>query len=96
MKIYFNSIFLSKNSKKKIYLKIQLEVQRRNCGNNIVEEGEECDCGTFENCKNDTCCDPITCKLKSEARCANGPCCDNCQVLFFLFFLNFKKNLKKF
>ena len=30
------------------------------CGNSIVEEGEECDCGDVEECP---CCNPKTCKL---------------------------------
>ncbi|XP_030378642.1 uncharacterized protein LOC115627181 [Scaptodrosophila lebanonensis] len=53
---------------------------RRNCGNKIVEEDEECDCGTFEECALDPCCDGITCKLKSEAQCASGACCDQCRL----------------
>ncbi|XP_067640130.1 disintegrin and metalloproteinase domain-containing protein unc-71 isoform X10 [Eurosta solidaginis] len=53
---------------------------RRNCGNKIVEEDEECDCGTFEECALDSCCDGITCKLKSEAQCASGVCCDQCRL----------------
>ncbi|XP_016973040.1 disintegrin and metalloproteinase domain-containing protein unc-71 isoform X5 [Drosophila rhopaloa] len=53
---------------------------RRNCGNKVVEEDEECDCGTFEECSLDPCCDGITCKLKSEAQCASGACCDQCRL----------------
>ncbi|XP_063921838.1 disintegrin and metalloproteinase domain-containing protein unc-71 isoform X2 [Zophobas morio] len=58
----------------------ELEV-RRTCGNRIVEDGEDCDCGTIDECPSvDPCCDPITCKLTTEAQCASGPCCDNCML----------------
>ncbi|KAJ1949409.1 hypothetical protein FBU59_001157, partial [Linderina macrospora] len=52
------------------------------CGNGIKEQGEECDCGTSEACKNDPCCDASTCKLKQGAKCAdiNDLCCDKCQI----------------
>lgn len=62
---------------------MQLEL-RRNCGNKIVEDDEDCDCGNLEECESDPCCDGITCKLKTEAQCASGLCCDNCKVSFDL------------
>ncbi|XP_053125001.1 disintegrin and metalloproteinase domain-containing protein 18-like isoform X2 [Hemicordylus capensis] len=50
------------------------------CGNKVVEEGEQCDCGTEQQCKNDRCCDS-NCKLKSGKECAHGPCCEkNCKL----------------
>ncbi|XP_032688531.1 disintegrin and metalloproteinase domain-containing protein 10, partial [Odontomachus brunneus] len=55
------------------------------CGNGVVEEGEECDCGWEEDCK-DTCCFPqrryqlageTPCKLTPGSVCSpsQGPCC---------------------
>nr|XP_020457335.1 disintegrin and metalloproteinase domain-containing protein 8-like isoform X2 [Monopterus albus] len=49
------------------------------CGNAFLEPGEECDCGTAEECKN-PCCNATTCKLNAGAQCAAGECCQNCQL----------------
>ncbi|XP_075711495.1 zinc metalloproteinase-disintegrin-like MTP4 isoform X2 [Rhinoderma darwinii] len=49
------------------------------CGNKFTERGEECDCGTVEECT-DKCCDAATCKLKQRAQCSEGECCSNCQL----------------
>ncbi|KAL1969498.1 hypothetical protein VTN77DRAFT_8936 [Rasamsonia byssochlamydoides] len=51
------------------------------CGNGIVESGEECDCGGVEGCGDDPCCDATTCKFKNGAVCDdyNENCCTNCQ-----------------
>uniref|UniRef100_A0A3Q2PG71 Disintegrin domain-containing protein n=1 Tax=Fundulus heteroclitus TaxID=8078 RepID=A0A3Q2PG71_FUNHE len=48
------------------------------CGNAFLEPGEECDCGTVEECKN-PCCNATTCQLNAGAQCAEGECCHKCQ-----------------
>ncbi|CAK7238887.1 MAG: hypothetical protein STHCBS139747_000308 [Sporothrix thermara] len=53
------------------------------CGNGIVEEGEECDCGGVESCGSNSCCDPTTCKFTANALCdpSNDECCTStCQL----------------
>ncbi|KAM5141561.1 disintegrin and metalloproteinase domain-containing protein 8 [Mantella aurantiaca] len=49
------------------------------CGNEFVESGEECDCGTLEECTN-PCCNATTCRLKEGAECAQGECCRQCKI----------------
>ena len=51
------------------------------CGNGIVEDGEDCDCGSEESCGGNNCCDAKTCKFKGGAVCddSNESCCQNCQ-----------------
>ncbi|XP_039571481.1 disintegrin and metalloproteinase domain-containing protein 18-like, partial [Passer montanus] len=51
---------------------------RATCGNRVVEPGEQCDCGTAQECLKDKCC-TTSCRLKPRARCASGLCCRNCQ-----------------
>lgn len=56
-------------------------VTTNECGNGIVEEGEECDCGSEAECASNKCCDPKTCKFKSGAQCddSNELCCSDCK-----------------
>ncbi|PGH36868.1 hypothetical protein GX50_00326 [[Emmonsia] crescens] len=51
------------------------------CGNGIVEEGEDCDCGGENSCRDNPCCDARTCKFKGNAVCddSNEDCCNGCQ-----------------
>ncbi|KAM4624254.1 disintegrin and metalloproteinase domain-containing protein 9 isoform 2-T2 [Polymixia lowei] len=49
------------------------------CGNGLLEKGEQCDCGTPEECR-DKCCDAATCKLTPGSACAQGGCCNDCQI----------------
>ncbi|KAG5858132.1 snake venom metalloprotease precursor, partial [Bothrops jararaca] len=50
------------------------------CGNYLLEEGEECDCGPLWNCQN-PCCNAATCKLTPGAQCAEGLCCYQCRFI---------------
>uniref|UniRef100_A0A2I2YRX7 Disintegrin and metalloproteinase domain-containing protein 2 n=1 Tax=Gorilla gorilla gorilla TaxID=9595 RepID=A0A2I2YRX7_GORGO len=54
--------------------------QQAVCGNAKLEAGEECDCGTEQDCVliGETCCDIATCRFKAGSNCAEGPCCENC------------------
>ncbi|XP_043934831.1 disintegrin and metalloproteinase domain-containing protein 10 [Protopterus annectens] len=52
------------------------------CGNGLVEQGEECDCGYSDQCKDGCCFDANQpedkkCKLKPAVKCSpsQGPCC---------------------
>ncbi|KAM3830448.1 disintegrin and metalloproteinase domain-containing protein 2-like [Vipera latastei] len=44
------------------------------CGNHVVEDGEQCDCGTVKECENHPCCGS-DCTLKAGMKCAQGDCC---------------------
>ncbi|XP_058050816.1 zinc metalloproteinase-disintegrin-like MTP9 [Ahaetulla prasina] len=48
------------------------------CGNYFVEVGEECDCGSPEDCQS-ACCDAATCKLRDGLQCESGECCEQCR-----------------
>ncbi|XP_009331062.1 PREDICTED: disintegrin and metalloproteinase domain-containing protein 8 [Pygoscelis adeliae] len=49
------------------------------CGNQFVERGEQCDCGTLEECF-DRCCNATTCQLREGAECSQGDCCQDCKL----------------
>lgn len=52
------------------------------CGNGIVESGEDCDCGGEDGCGENSCCDGSTCEFRGDAVCdpSNEDCCtDSCQ-----------------
>ncbi|XP_052034534.1 disintegrin and metalloproteinase domain-containing protein 30 [Apodemus sylvaticus] len=57
----------------------QLHIVER-CGNKIVENQEQCDCGSKEDCKEDLCCGP-DCKWKEGVNCSTGLCCHKCNFL---------------
>jgi hypothetical protein len=53
------------------------------CGNSVVESGEECDCGGPSGCGSNPCCDPTTCKFTRGSFCdpSNEECCTKgCQL----------------
>lgn len=52
------------------------------CGNGLVEEGEQCDCGQVDCSSVDACCDGSTCTFVPGATCsATQPCCDSCSIV---------------
>ncbi|KAM7028584.1 disintegrin and metalloproteinase domain-containing protein 32-like [Acridotheres tristis] len=73
--------FLKQGRGRCLFHSPRLALSRRSgarCGNRVVEPGEQCDCGTAEECLQDLCC-TSRCRLKPKARCASGLCCKNCQ-----------------
>ncbi|CAL8335632.1 unnamed protein product [Gadus morhua 'NCC'] len=50
------------------------------CGNGFLERGEDCDCGSLEECTN-RCCNATTCTLTTGMECAFGECCEDCKIL---------------
>ncbi|KAK3946353.1 Metallo-peptidase family M12-domain-containing protein [Diplogelasinospora grovesii] len=72
--------FLGRNSAKTNCLANNKDVTTitgSQCGNGIVESGEDCDCGGVSGCGDNKCCDPKTCKFTSGSVCdpSNEDCC---------------------
>ncbi|XP_037687448.1 disintegrin and metalloproteinase domain-containing protein 20-like [Choloepus didactylus] len=59
---------------------LEVILKEKRCGNNVVEEGEECDCGSITSCQQNPCC-LLNCTLKPGAACAFGTCCQNCRFV---------------
>uniref|UniRef100_A0A663MR80 ADAM metallopeptidase domain 9 n=1 Tax=Athene cunicularia TaxID=194338 RepID=A0A663MR80_ATHCN len=47
------------------------------CGNKVIDEGEQCDCGGSQGCRGNPCCHQ-NCRLKPGAVCSVGRCCHKC------------------
>ncbi|XP_036622253.1 disintegrin and metalloproteinase domain-containing protein 30-like [Trichosurus vulpecula] len=74
----FDSYFNFVTNKGKCLYNIPGTVYRiEKCGNKVVEQGEDCDCGSKAECQHDKCCLP-TCKFKQRAQCNSGLCCKHC------------------
>lgn len=56
-------------------------ISGQQCGNGIVEDGEDCDCGGPQGCGDNPCCDPTTCRFRGNSVCddSNEDCCRDCQ-----------------
>uniref|UniRef100_A0A8C2M4F4 Disintegrin and metalloproteinase domain-containing protein 25 n=1 Tax=Cricetulus griseus TaxID=10029 RepID=A0A8C2M4F4_CRIGR len=52
----------------------------KSCGNGVVEDGEQCDCGSWQACRADPCC-VEGCMLQGGASCAFGLCCKDCKIM---------------
>ncbi|XP_051025434.1 disintegrin and metalloproteinase domain-containing protein 24-like [Acomys russatus] len=51
------------------------------CGNGVVDEGEQCDCGSSEACEYSLCC-MSDCTLRFGTNCDTGRCCSHlCKIL---------------
>ncbi|XP_072485347.1 disintegrin and metalloproteinase domain-containing protein 30-like [Notamacropus eugenii] len=56
------------------------KMEKKKCGNKVVEEGEECDCGSETECRKNPCCQQ-SCILSKGAKCSTGLCCKDCKIL---------------
>ncbi|XP_025916141.1 disintegrin and metalloproteinase domain-containing protein 9-like [Apteryx rowi] len=50
----------------------------KHCGNKVIDEGEQCDCGRPLDCRGNPCCNQ-NCRLKPGAVCSVGQCCQKCR-----------------
>ena len=50
----------------------------RRCGDKIIDNFEECDCGTLKDCSKVSCCE-TSCILSLGSGCDHGDCCMKCK-----------------
>lgn len=48
------------------------------CGDKVIDQGEECDCGSLKDCAEDKCCE-TNCSLSIGYKCSEGGCCVDCK-----------------
>lgn len=48
------------------------------CGDKIINQKEERDCGSLKECADNKCCEN-NCSLSLGSECSQGDCCDNCK-----------------
>ncbi|XP_039074101.1 ADAM DEC1 [Hyaena hyaena] len=88
---HFERYILSKNPKCLLQAPIPKNIITKPvCGNQLLEVGEDCDCGPPKKCSN-PCCEAMTCKLKSEADCEKDTLHYITMVKFVLLFGEQKK-----
>ncbi|XP_061771562.1 disintegrin and metalloproteinase domain-containing protein 22 isoform X2 [Nerophis ophidion] len=77
---YYN--FLKSGGGACLFNKPQKLLDPPECGNGFVEPGEECDCGSPQDCakEGENCCKK--CTLTQGSKCSDGLCCNNCQMEF--------------
>ncbi|XP_068947838.1 disintegrin and metalloproteinase domain-containing protein 21-like [Petaurus breviceps papuanus] len=56
------------------------KMEEQKCGNKVMEEGDECDCGSETECRKNPCCHQ-SCTLSEGAKCSTGLCCKDSKIL---------------
>ncbi|KAM9700881.1 ADAM DEC1 [Dama dama] len=65
---HFKKYMLSQKPRCLLQALVPKNMTKPVCGNQLLEVGEDCDCGSPEECTN-PCCEAMTCMLKHEVNC---------------------------